>query len=413
MRTLRLVFFGWLAVAALGATVSAHDDPDHGGNAGSPAAVDVGDLWHKVRGQTFATDIETLPEPRRFLVLTPSIGSKPSTGLTGGFSGSGAFFSGSPGTTHISSLSGGFSVTQQKQAMLGVKLALFTADDRWFILGDNRLSWTSQDTYSLGGRAPGSSAENLRFDSSRLYGTVYRNVEPGLFVGVGLNVNTHSNVRASAGDPASFNRSAYVAYSAEHGFTTEHQTSSGTSVGLRYDTRDNAINAQRGWLASATYRTFFRGVLGGDSTWQEVNLDVRTYKSLSKDGRHKIAFWFLGDLVTGGAAPYFDLPATGSDGRSARGYSEGRYRGEHLLYGEAEYRGTITRNGLVGFVAFANVTTVGSAESGDRLFGSYAPAAGVGLRVLLNKRSQTRLCADYGWGRGGSGGFYLAIQEAF
>ena len=66
------------------------------------------------------------------------------------------------------------------------------------------------------------------------------------------------------------------------------------------------------------------------------------------------------DLVVEGVAPYFDLPATGLDtyGRSARGYSEGQFRGERLAYGEIEYRGTLMRNGLLGMVAFLNTTTV-------------------------------------------------------
>jgi hypothetical protein len=33
--------------------------------------------------------------------------------------------------------------------------------------------------------------------------------------------------------------------------------------------------------------------------------------------------------------------------------------------------------------------------------------------VLLNKKSRTNLCTDYGWGKQGSRGLYLAIQEAF
>ena len=37
------------------------------------------------------------------------------------------------------------------------------------------------------------------------------------------------------------------------------------------------------------------------------------------------------------------------------------------------------------------------------------PAAGGGLRLLLNKHSRTNLCVDYGWGAHGS----LGIQEAF
>jgi hypothetical protein len=33
--------------------------------------------------------------------------------------------------------------------------------------------------------------------------------------------------------------------------------------------------------------------------------------------------------------------------------------------------------------------------------------------VLLNKHSRTNLTADYGWGKEGSRGLYLGIQEAF
>jgi hypothetical protein len=140
---------------------------------------------------------------------------------------------------------------------------------------------------------------------------------------------------------------------------------------------------------------------------------VRTYRPLTHDARQKLAFWFLGNLVTGGTAPYFDLPEISFDGRSARGYSEGRYRGDHLLYGEVEYRGALTSNGLLGIVAFLNTTFVDDATTGQKLFDSPAPGAGFGFRVLLNKRSRTNFYTDWGWGKDGSHGFYLGIQEAF
>jgi hypothetical protein len=68
---------------------------------------------------------------------------------------------------------------------------------------------------------------------------------------------------------------------------------------------------------------------------------------------------------------------------------------------------------LLGDVLFLNATTVSDASAGEQLFQSYAPGAGGGLRVLLNKRSRTNLCVDYGFGKQGSHGLYLAIQEAF
>jgi len=350
-----------------------------------------------------------------FLVVAPSVGSKPSTGVNGGLAANVAFIDGDARTTHISSMSGGLKVSQKGQTLSGLKLAMFTPNDRWFVQGDNRLSWTSQNTYGLGGDTVAADAENLKYDQLRLYETAYRSIAPGLFVGAGININRHTNVRPGSGDASTFDQDAYVAYTGQHGFNIDHQTSSGTSVSLLFDTRDNAINARRGWLANVTYRTFFNGFLGGDSTWQETSIDVRTYRALTRDGRHELAFWFLGDFVTGGTPPYLDLPATAGDsyGRSARGYGEGRYRGDQLMYGEVEYRQTLTRNGLVGFVTFFNTTTIDSDSPADRLFDTFAPGAGGGLRFLLNKKSRTNLCVDYGWGKQGSRGLYLAIQEAF
>jgi hypothetical protein len=377
----------------------------------SPATLDVGDLWriarHKEQAEADAA--------RRFLVIAPSIGSKPSTGLNAGLAGNVAFFKGDPDSTHISSVSGGLKVSQKGQTLSGMKFAVFSDGNRWFAQGDNRLSLTSQNTYGLGSDTGPADSANVKYDLFRLYESVYRNVSPGLYVGAGVNFSAHTNIRPGSSSADVFDDSAYLAYTSRNGFAGEGQTSAGPGVGLIFDTRDNAINAQRGWLASATYRTFVEGFLGGDSSWQELYVDVRTYRNLEADGRQRLAFWFLTDLVVGGVAPYLDLPATAGDtyGRSARGYSEGRYRGEHLAYGEVEYRNTITENGLLGFVAFLNTTTIGSVDTKTKLFDTYAPGAGFGFRVLLNKRSRTNLCTDYGWGKDGSRGFYLSIQEAF
>jgi hypothetical protein len=190
---------------------------------------------------------------------------------------------------------------------------------------------------------------------------------------------------------------------------------SGLNVGAFLDTRDNSINASSGWLAAATYRTFFDGFLGGTSSWQLLDVDLRTYKALDRDHRQRLGVWVLGDFVTGGTAPYLDLPAIADDtyGRSGRGYTTGRYRGPHLLYGELEYRVTLSANGFLGAVGFANATAVDGQTSGPKLFDTIAPAAGGGLRLLLSKRSKANLCLDYGWGKEGSRGFYLAVRETF
>lgn len=400
----------WLLVAVAGAQPLLAQEQKT-----APATVDVGDLWRDLhhRDDPPPAEASSATERRRFLVVAPTIGSKPSTGFTGGLNGNMAFFRGDPKTTHISTMTGGFRVSQKQQVLSGVRLSMFTADDRWYLQGDHRLQWSSQNTYGLGADTLKAGAENVKFTGVKVYETAYRHVARGLFVGAGLNFSSHSDIRAGDGLLPPWEQSAYMAYSQEHGFSADGQSSGGTTVGLLYDTRDNGINPQHGWLASSAYRTFYKGFLGGDASWQELYLDVRTYKKITSDGRHRLAFWGMSDLVTGGTAPYLDLPTTGGDGRSARGYGEGRYRGNHLAYGEVEYRGTLTSNGLLGFVAFVNTTTIDNAAAGQKLFETWAPAVGTGLRVLLNKRSRTNLATDYAWGKAGARGFYLGIQEAF
>ena len=64
-------------------------------------------------------------------------------------------------------------------------------------------------------------------------------------------------------------------------------------------------------------------------------------------------------------------------------------------------------------VAFLNTTTVSNSAGGEQLFDSFATGGGAGLRLLINKRSKTNLCFDIGFGKQGSKGAYLAVQEAF
>ena len=80
--------------------------------------------------------------------------------------------------------------------------------------------------------------------------------------------------------------------------------------------------------------------------------------------------------------------------RSGRGIQQDRYRGNELFYFETEYRRDITRNGLIGFVLFGNVTS--ATQGNTREFAYLAPAAGAGLRVKYNKKSNTNICFDYG-----------------
>jgi hypothetical protein len=375
--------------------------------------LDVSDIWRAIRKKPAppATD----EPPRQIFVIAPVIGAKPDTGFLFGAAGNLAFYRGDPKTTNLSTSVVSVTFSTKKQTLGSAKFAAFTKDNRWLVEGDNRLHWTSQDTFALGTATAGA-AVNADYDFFRVYENAYRGVAPHLYVGGGLVFNTHLNIEPSDEvPPEAWDSSPHVIYSERHGLPIDSATSGGLNLGVRFDTRDNQIRATRGYYANATFRAFFDGFLGGDSTWQQVSFDTRAYRALSAGGRQTLAAWFFGDFVVDGVAPYFDLPATGMDtfGRSGRGYKEGRFRGEQLMYGELEYRTTLTRNGLFGMVGFVNGTTVSASDSDTALFDSVAVGGGFGARVLLSKRSRVNLCFDVGWGRDGSKGVYLSVQEVF
>ena len=84
------------------------------------------------------------------------------------------------------------------------------------------------------------------------------------------------------------------------------------------------------------------------------------------------------------------------------------------MYFETEYRFPLLRNSeFLGGVVFLNATTASSQKADIHLFRYLDPAAGVGLRVMINKTSRANLNIDYAWGKYGAQGFYFGLNEVF
>ena len=89
------------------------------------------------------------------------------------------------------------------------------------------------------------------------------------------------------------------------------------------------------------------------------------------------------------------------------------FRGNQMVYGEAEYRFPISQcGGLWGGVVFVNATTANSPIHSLGLFESVKPGYGFGFRFIVDKKSHTNLAIDLGFGEK-STGFYLSASETF
>jgi len=242
-------------------------------------------------------------------------------------------------------------------------------------------------------------------------------VAKNLYVGLGYHFDLYYDIvdETLVLDSLKPSLTPHYTYSTMHGFNPGEYRTANISLNLVYDSRDNLINPYRGIYVKLNYR-LNRLWLGSDESGSQAWAEFRTYLNLEKKmPRHLLAFWFYGAFQVSGEIPFFDLWATGFDqmNSSGRGYIQGRWRGENLVYGEVEYRFPITRcSQVLGGVLFVNASTASSKDQGVPLLGYIRPAGGFGLRIAVDKLNRTNILIDFTWGEQ-SNGIYFRAQEVF
>lgn len=338
--------------------------------------------------------------------ILPSATYNPVYGLAIGASASGAGRRGDDPSSRISSLSigGNYSTTGQVQAY--VKGDVFSGSGAYLMKGDVRYMDTQRSTWGLGPMIEDQSEYPMDFKQARVYATLYRRVGGSVYTGLGYHFDEFYDIldeRAEAGEATPFTLYSKGA--------VEKTIASGASVNLLGDTRDNPVNPSRGYFLSASLRSYSAN-LGSDANWQEMWAEFRAYPHFPVRSRNTLGFW-LYSWFSFGSPPYLDLPAIGGDthGRGGRGYLQGRIRGRNQLYFETEYRMQLTHDGLLGAVAFLNLT--GTTLPDEQTFGRTDKGGGIGLRVKLNKRSNTNLSIDAAWGENSGVKWFFGATEVF
>jgi hypothetical protein len=292
---------------------------------------------------------------------------------------------------------------------LPIRSYIWLKKNRWVISGDTRLMVYPQYTWGLGRQYEEEDKLLVRYSYFRFYQQAMKRISRGIFAGIGYHIDYRMNIRTQAGDSL---LTQYTGY--EYG-TSQSVSSytSGLSMNLLYDTRNNSINPWDGYYASIQYRVN-PPFLGNKNLWHSVYIDFRRYIRFdqSNEKQNMLAVWSYFWRVFNPKVPYLDLPSIGWEdyNRSGRGFDQNRYRGRNLLYVEAEYRRDITSNGFLGFVVFANANTVSGPKSTFLI--SWNPGAGAGLRIKMNKRSGTNIALNYGFSKDYSG-IKLTLGEVF
>lgn len=378
-------------------------------------------------------------EKKFTIIPMPVVAANPTTGVMFGVAPGVTWVNGDPATTSLSSFLGSFIYTTKKQLLLSARGNMFLNNDSWALTTDIRFNLNSQPTYGLstnpdnfnstvvGGDEEVSDdifngpdeSEMMAFNHFRLYQIVMkRHRDTRFFYGLGYHLDAMSKIDDQQLDLGAIPPTIthHYQYQTAKNLPLEKYTQSSVSLNASYDSRDNVANPYNGRLASVSFR-INPEFLGSTSSSSQLWVEYRDYFNVSKSRpRNLIAVWAYGWFVTSGKVPYMFLPATGWDmySRSARPYTMGRFRGEDLVYTEAEWRFPLQKEkNKLGAVVFANMTTASSRTNNVNLFSYVQPGIGTGLRYALSEKNRVNIGIDYGWGANGASGLFLNLNEYF
>lgn len=343
--------------------------------------------------------------PGPFIVVIPYPSYTIATGVEGVAPINISFYTNPKERTQLSFFNNNFQYTQFKQIIALSVSNVYFGHDKWELIGDYRFYNFPTYTYGLGSETSLLNEDGISYNQVRFYQLVMRQVVPNVSVGLGYHYDYHYGI-------TDFNaQNGIVTDFQTYGFHTR-STSSGASINLLFDTRDNSNTPLTGIYFNAQFRANLTA-FGSNSNYNSLTVECRKYFRLPTKWYTELALWGYMWLTTNGNPPYLDLPTTAGDmyNNTGRGYALGRFRGKNMLYFESEFRFSILRSGLLGGVVFANVQSLSEYPSNS--FAAFQPGVGIGLRLKLNKKIKTSSAIDYGFGTGGSRGFAFNLNEVY
>lgn len=335
-------------------------------------------------------------------IVAPVVSFSPETSLAFGAGAKYLFkFEGSGDETRTSNMPMSLRYTLNNQFILFSGFEIFTNQEKWVITGNIFFQNFPQLYYGIGRDTSKKNEELFNFFQALVEPILQKQVLfDHFFVGGGLRYNQIFNVDIyktgllDTQRPLGYNGSRSV----------------GTEFAMLYDSRNNILNANRGWFLEFTHG-FYGKSLGSTQNFELTRFDLRYFLSLSKqkDSYSNILGFQLKGHFSNGDVPIAELASFGGD-KILRGYRKGRYLERHLIAAQVEYRKQFknTRWGAVVFVGGGDLT--------DKLnsfkLKNIRPNGGFGLRFLLDKEENLNVRADLGIGNEKKN-IYINLSEAF
>lgn len=284
--------------------------------------------------------------------------------------------------------------TQNKQVDVWGIWNIFTRNENYLFKGELRYRNFPDRFFGIGNATPSANEERYTYSLVSIKNLVLKKIRPSLFVGVDYHFEYEYGFKYTEGGQL------------EQGDITGYKGGVGSALGVVaiYDSRDNAINARTGKLMEfSSYG--YTPVLGSTFSFFVLNglyqhhWPIKKKQSLNLQTKLRLSY---------GEVPFLDLSVVGGDDM-LRGYPKYRYRDNHFMGTQLEYRFPLFWR--LGMVAFAGVGDVFKAVSDVRM-STLKYSVGSGLRVAVNPAERLNIRFDYAVGKEG-GYFYFSVAESF
>lgn len=369
-----------------------------------PKETDLKDIISKKKKKGLSDSSLPAKKDQRYLVtVVPAVGYTLQTGFAALISANIGYYNDIGNNAKLSTINTSITYSQYNQIILPLVANIWTKGERYNIISDNRFISYPSDIFGLGGPTDPNKDHTINFNQIKLHETVVKKIYKNFYIGMGYYYDRFWDIKVTSPQTRMIN--VYL-----QRIFGNSQTASGPIIKALYDSRTNQINAEKGFYMNVLLRQNLIE-LGSDDTWASLLIDARKYINFPKGSKNTLALWSFNWLTPAGDPDYLLLPSTGWDDQNntGRGYVQSRFRGKQMVYFESEYRYRISKNGLLGGTIFANFQHfTGNLKPYDDLLLGY----GAGLRIKLNKKSNTNLCLDYGFGNN-SHGFYINLGEVF
>ena len=290
-----------------------------------------------------------------------------------------------------------FLYTINKQYDWGTMMRMYTPGNKYIVYGKFNYTFFPEYYYGIETEDPESKKDTIQYNRIGADVRLYKLLAKHFFAGIAGRYNRITNIDGGQGHFIEDKPPGYNDYWVL-----------GVAPAFTIETRDNYVYPRKGFYLEALYyiyppwsRKTYR--------FQSFKLDIRQYYPVNLFSTiDVVAFQFLANVNTG-HVPFKDMADIGGS-YTMRGYYTGFYRYNNLYAFQAEFRTQLWWR--LGLALWA-----GGALTPEKWYTFFdhtiKPNAGIGLRIMMNRKDRLNVRVDQGFGKKGQSGFYLDIAEAY